>query len=247
MKISVITVCYNSAATLEQTIRSVLAQSHPDVEYIVVDGASKDRTPEILENYRNQIAHIISEPDRGIYDAMNKGLILATGDIIGILNSDDIYHDADVLKQVDAAFDSETDCLCTDVEIFSDKPENVIRYYSATRWKPWMFRIGHQPPHPGFFARKICYTEAGFFDTQFRLAADFEILFRFIYRFKFSTKFIPRVTVSMRSGGASQKSLKNIMHANREDHLAIRKNGYRSFLPLIYLKYGLKVFQFFRR
>lgn len=243
MKISIITVCYNSAATLEQTIQSVLSQSHQDVEYIVVDGGSKDETNEIIGKYKDRIAHYISEPDKGIYDAMNKGLKLASGDVIGILNSDDLYKDNDVLSFVANEFLSEIDCLGTDVEIFSGEKNNVVRYYSCTRWKPWMFRIGHQLPHPGFFARKKCYDQFGNFDTNLKLAADFDIMFRFIYKHKCKTAYRKRVSVSMRSGGASQKSLKNISRANREDNFSLKKNGYFSILPLIWMKYLIKIFQ----
>lgn len=244
MKISIITVCYNSAATLEETIQSVIAQQNADVEYIVIDGASKDQTPAIIEKYRSHIAHYISEPDKGIYDAMNKGLKLATGEVIGILNSDDLYKNNTVLSNVIQAFDSNTECICTDVEIFSGTSQNVIRYYSCTRWKPWMFRLGHQPPHPGFFVRKSCYEKYGFFDTSYRTASDFDILFRLIYKYKCATRFLPWVSVSMRIGGESQRSFKNIANANREVNMAIKKNGYFSALPLVWSKYFLKIFQF---
>ncbi|MBL7812667.1 MAG: glycosyltransferase [Bacteroidetes bacterium] len=246
MKISIITVCYNSAATLEQTIESVISQTHPDTEYIIIDGASKDNTAEIVSKYRDRISHFVSEPDKGIYDAMNKGLALATGEVIGILNSDDLYHDNGVLAWVADAFDSDTDCLCTDIEIFDGSPDKVIRYYSCLKWKPWMFRIGHQPPHPGFFARKKCYDAAGNFDTQFRIAADFDMMLRLISVHAFKTKRTGRVTVSMRSGGESQRGFSAIAKANREDHRSLRKNGFFSWYPLIWLKYFIKIFQFLK-
>lgn len=244
MKISIITVSYNAGATIEQTIQSVLAQSHPDVEYIVVDGASKDNTLDIIEKYKSRIAHVISEKDKGIYDAMNKGIALATGDIVGILNSDDLYHNNQVLEYIASQFNSETDCICSDVEIFSDRPDNVLRYYNCQRWKPWMFRIGHQPPHPGFFVRRELYSELGTFNTHYRLAADFDLLLRFILKHKKRTQYLHYVSVSMRSGGASQKSLKNIRLANSEVHLSLKRNGYFSLPPFIWLKYPLKIFQF---
>lgn len=247
MKISIITVCFNSAATIEETIQSVLAQSHPDKEYIIVDGNSSDGTKEIIARYTDRISHFISESDKGIYDAMNKGLKLATGDIISILNSDDLYKDPEVLSRVDSAFKTDIDCLCTDVEIFNGLPGNVVRYYSCTRWKKWMFRLGHQPPHPGFFVRRTCYETAGVFDTGFKLGADFDLLLRFIGKQNFKVDFQPWVSVSMRGGGASQQSLKNISRANMEVHKSMKKNGYFSLLFLIWLKYPLKVFQFLLR
>ena len=246
MKITVITVSYNAAATIEQTIQSVLAQSYKNVEYIVIDGASSDNTLQIIEKYKSGIVHVVSEKDGGIYDAMNKGIALATGDIVGILNSDDLYHNENVLSFIASQFeDNSIDCVCTDVEIFSETPSQVLRYYNCRRWKPWMFRIGHQPPHPGFFVRRKLYTELGNFNTQYRLAADFDFLLRCILKNNKVTQYINYVSVSMRSGGASQKSFKNIQRANREVHLSLKHNGYFSLPLFIWLKYPLKVFQFF--
>jgi glycosyltransferase involved in cell wall biosynthesis len=246
VKISIITVSYNSAATIEDTIQSVLSQTHTDLEYIVVDGNSSDGTKNIIEKYRSKIAHYISEADTGIYDAMNKGIALATGDVVGILNSDDVYKNTQILSKVSEAFQADADCICTDVEIFKGTPAKVIRYYSCTKWKPWMFRLGHQPPHPGFFVRKECYKKHGIFNTKFKLAADFDILLRFIYKARCKTLFLPWVSVSMRSGGASQKSFQNIQRANNEVNQALRAQGYFSLPLLIWLKYPLKVFQFGR-
>ncbi len=244
MKVSIITVCYNSAKTLEETIHSVLGQTYTDIEYIVIDGDSRDGTAAIISKYRSQIAQVVSEPDKGIYDAMNKGLALATGDVVGILNSDDIYAHSQVIADVVQAFsNSSNDAVSTDVHIFSGNPANIVRKYRCTRWKPWMFRIGHQPPHPGFFVRKSCYTRYGFFDTHFRTAADFELLFRFIKVNKVSTLFLPYTSVLMRSGGASQQGFSAISNANSEVHAALKKHGYFSLLPLIWLKYLIKIFQ----
>lgn len=247
MKISIVTVTYNSAATVEQTIQSVLSQTYHDVEYIIVDGLSTDGTQNIIEKYRDRIAHFISEKDTGIYNAMNKGIQLATGDVIGILNSDDLYKNAEVLSKVAAQFSTHTDGICTDVEIFDGQPENIIRYYSCTRWKPWMFRLGHQPPHPGFFVHKSIYTAYGLYNENYKLAADFDMLFRLIYKNKCHMQYCNWASVSMRSGGASQKSLGNISRANKEVNDAIKSNGYFSVIPLIWLKYPLKVFQYLLR
>lgn len=245
MKISVITVCYNSEATLEDTINSVLSQDYKDIEYIIIDGNSKDGTKQIIERYKGRLSKVISEPDRGIYDAMNKGLAVAEGDVTAILNSDDVFADDSVLSKVAEAFtNSRIDCLCTDVAIFKGDKTNVIRHYSCTKWKPWMFRIGHQPPHPGFFARTNCYRRYGTFNTDYRIAADFELLLRFIYKHQLYTVFLPFTSVLMRSGGESQRGLKALMKANQEDHLALRRNGYFSLYPFIWLKYLIKVFQF---
>ena len=190
MKISVITVCYNSALTLEQTIQSVLSQNYADKEYIIIDGASTDGSIEIINKYKDQIQYFVSEPDGGIYEAMNKGISASTGDVIGILNSDDLYKNANILQQISDRFSENVDAVCTDVEIFRGHPENVVRYYSCTKWKPWMFRVGHQPPHPGFFVRKNCYNKFGIFDTSYKIAADFDLLFRLIYKHKCNVLFL---------------------------------------------------------
>jgi glycosyltransferase involved in cell wall biosynthesis len=243
VKVSIITVCYNSARTLQETIESVLTQSYQNIEYIIIDGNSTDATPAILAQYQNRIAHIVSEPDKGLYDAMNKGIALSTGEVIGILNSDDVLAHSGVIADLVNAFDFQTDAICSDVHIFKDKKENVVRKYRCTRWKAWMFRIGHQPPHPGFFVRKTCYEKYGSFDLQFKRAADFELLLRFIGVHKINTKFLPYTSVLMRSGGSSQQGLRAISEANIEDHRALRKHGYFSVLPLIWCKYFLKIFQ----
>ena len=243
MKVSIITVCYNSARTLQETIESVLTQTYSNIEYIIIDGKSTDETPAILAQYQKRIAHIVSEPDKGLYDAMNKGIALSTGEVIGILNSDDVLAHSGVIADVVAAMNDNTDAICSDVHIFKDQKENVVRKYRCTRWKPWMFRIGHQPPHPGFFVRKTCYEKYGNFDLQYKRAADFELLLRFIGVHKINIKFLAYTSVLMRSGGSSQQGLKAISEANIEDHRALRKHSYFSVLPLIWCKYFLKVFQ----
>jgi glycosyltransferase involved in cell wall biosynthesis len=243
VKVSIITVCYNSACTLQETIESVIAQTYGPIEYIIVDGKSTDNTLEIIEKYKNRISHFVSEQDKGLYDAMNKGIALASGEIIGILNSDDVLAHEGVVADIVKALDSNTDAVCSDVHIFKKQKENVIRKYRCTSWKPWMFRIGHQPPHPGFFVRKRCYEKYGTFDLQFRRAADFELLLRFIGVHKVNTKFLNYTSVLMRSGGSSQQGLKAISEANIEDLRALRKHGYFSALPFIWCKYLLKVFQ----
>lgn len=244
MKFTIITVSFNSANTIVETIKSVLAQDYKNIEYIIIDGASTDGTLEIINQYSSQITKIISEKDAGIYDAMNKGLAAATGDIVGILNSDDLFHNTTVLSTIIQHFNPTIDCIATDVEIFSTVPSNVLRYYSCTRWKKWMFRFGHQPPHPGFYVRNSVYKKYGFFNITYKLAADFDMLLRLIMKNKCPTLFLPIVSVSMRSGGESQKSFKNIQKANREVNHALNNNGYFSLPFFIWLKYPIKIFQY---
>jgi glycosyltransferase involved in cell wall biosynthesis len=245
MKISVITVSYNAAATIEETIASVLSQDHPDLEYIVVDGGSTDGTPAILERHLARLAHAVSERDDGMYDAMNKGLALATGDVVAILNSDDLYGSPDVLSRVAERFaaDPALDCLSTDVEIFAGSRDNVVRHYGCAGWKPWMFRIGHQPPHPGFFVRRRCYERVGRFNPAYGTAADFDMLLRLVHKHRCRTRFEPWVSVAMRAGGASQRGLGSIARANRRVNQSLRDNGYPSALPLVWAKYFLKILQ----
>jgi len=249
MKVSVITATFNAAATLRETIDSVLAQDYPDIEYIIIDGNSSDGTRQLVQSYGTAIHHFVSEPDCGIYDALNKGIALVTGDIVALLHSDDVFDHPGVIGRVAETFKNpKIDLLCTDVVICD--PENlqsVRRYYSCTRWKPWMFRIGHQPPHPGFFVRSALYRKYGTFDLAYRISADFDLMLRFILKERLRTVYLNFVSVRMRDGGTSNAGFKARMKANREDHLSLKKNGYFSFLPFIYLKYLLKGFQWFKK
>lgn len=249
MKITVITATYNSAATVRDTIESVLSQEYTDVEYIVVDGNSRDTTPDIVRSYGSRISRFICEPDKGIYDALNKGIAHATGEVVALLHSDDVFDNPQVLSRVADIFQqTDTTLLCTDVAVVrEDDLQAVVRYYSAMRWRPWMFRIGHQPPHPGFFAKRSAYELHGNFHLPFRISADFDLMLRFIVKHRLPVEYRPMLSVRMRDGGTSNAGLKARMQANREDHEALRRNGFFSLLPLIYLKYFIKFFQFFRK
>lgn len=244
-KISIITVCFNSASTLQETIDSVLSQTYPNIQYIIIDGNSTDGTKDIIKKYEGKIADVISEKDKGIYDAMNKGVAMATGDYIGILNSDDLYHNEKVIENVVNLFlSSQKEIVSTSIEIFKDHKKNIIRKYSATVWKKWMFRIGWQPPHPGFFVKKSVYEKAGNFNINYKIGADFDFMLRCLMVHKFNFHQSNLISVSMRAGGESQKSIKNIIKTNREDHLSLKNNGFFSWEILMYLKYPLKIFQF---
>lgn len=246
MKISIITVCYNSAATIEQCVQSVLNQTYKDIEYIVVDGNSTDGTQDIIKKYESNNLKFISEKDNGIYDAMNKGVKMATGDIVGILNSDDFYASNEVLEFIVSQFkNNDIEGLSTDVAIYKNEDfDHPYRYYSATKWRKWMFRIGWQLPHPGFFVKKSCYDRVGLFDTQFRISADFDLLLRMVYKAKIRMKYVSFLSVKMRDGGASA-GIKNMSKANKEDNISLIKNGYFSWLPFIWLKYPFKAMQLF--
>lgn len=227
MKISIITIAYNSAATIEDTIKSVLAQSHEDLEYILVDGASKDATMDIVNKYKSRISTIISEPDKGIYDAMNKGVLAASGDVIGILNSDDFYADEDVLKDVNAKFEeSPIEGLYADlVYVDRNNPLRIIRNWKSGVYEHGLFRKGWMPPHPTFFVKKACYDRLGIYNTSLRSAADYELMLRFIHKEEIKITYLPRIITKMRVGGQSNVSLKNRIKANKEDRKAWEMNG----------------------
>ena len=243
MKVSIITTSYNSSKTIEETITSVQSQTYKNVEHIIVDGNSTDDTLKIIQKYPHLTS--ISEEDQGLYDAMNKGISMASGDMIAILNSDDLYASTEVIASVVKAFkENESDCILTDIEIFNDQSKKVIRTYSARKWRMWMFRIGWQPPHPGFFAKSSVYKAHGNFDIQFKISADFDFMFRVLYHKKTSYTKIHETTVSMRAGGISQSGFKSRAMANKEDHLSIKKYGYFSSPLLIWSKYLMKILQY---
>lgn len=243
MKVSIITTSYNSSKTIEQTIASVQSQTYENVEHIIVDGKSTDDTLKIIQKYPHLIS--VSEEDQGLYDAMNKGISMASGDIIAILNSDDLYASTDVIERIVHSFEgNESDCILTDIEIFNDQSKKVIRTYSAKKWRMWMFRIGWQPPHPGFFAKSSVYKTHGTFDIQFKISADFDFMFRVLYHKKTPYTKIQKTTVRMRAGGISQNGFNSRAMANKEDHLSIKKYGYFSSPLLIWSKYLIKVLQY---
>lgn len=237
MKISIITVCYNSADTIEDTIRSVLSQGYEDIEYIVVDGGSKDGTIDILNKYRDNIDKYISEPDKGVYDAMNKGIMLATGDLIGFINADDFYTDNNVIRQIIAAFeDNDVDCCYGDLEYVDGKDlSKVKRRWKSQPYREGLFEKGWHPPHPTFIVKKNIYDRFGSFDLDYDIGSDYELMLRFLRKFGIKYCYIPHVLVRMRIGGISNKNLWHIVKANIECYRAWEKNGLR-VNPFIMLK-----------
>lgn len=229
MKVSIITVVWNNADTIKDAIESVLNQTYKNIEYIIVDGGSTDGTIEIIQSYGNKISKFISEKDEGIYDAMNKGIKLATGDIVGILNSDDFYKSNDVIETVVREFISkDIDCLYGDLE-YVDKNDTskVIRYWKSNPYKEGLFQKGWHPPHPTFFVKREIYYKYGMFNTNFKIAADYELMLRFLEKYKIKSSYIPKVLVRMRLGGASNKSVINIIKANIECYKAWKVNNLR--------------------
>jgi len=236
MKVSIITITYNSAETVEDTIQSVLSQSYPNIEYIIVDGASKDDTLSIVNRYSDKIATIISEPDKGIYDAMNKGVRAATGDIVGILNSDDFYADNEVISNIVETIQRTHSDACYADLVYVDRVETdrVIRSWKSGTYRHGDFLRGWMPPHPTFFVKRSIYEKYGLYSLQLRSAADYELMLRLIHKHGISLSYLPRVITKMRAGGHSNVTLKNRWRANKEDRLAWKMNGLQpGFLTLI--------------
>ena len=217
MKVSIITVCYNSEKTISDTIDSVINQSYYDIEYIIIDGNSTDRTLSKISKFKKNISKIISENDDGIYDALNKGIRLATGDIIGILHSDDAFYDSDIIKKIVKIFTSKNtvDLLWGDV-VFINKNNKIKRVYSGKNINRKSFKIGIMPPHPSVFIKADVYKKYGSFNTKYKIASDYDFLYRLIVLNKIKCYYIPCILVKMKLGGLSNKSLFNIYQLNHE-------------------------------
>jgi len=228
MKISIITVVWNNVKTIKDTIDSVLSQTYKNIEYIVIDGGSTDGTLSLLESRRDQLSALVSEPDEGIYDAMNKGIKLAKGDVIGFLNSDDFYLNDKVISKVASEFERD---IFLDASygnlIYVDQTNTskIIRYFKTGEFKQGLFLKGWCPAHPTFFVRKSVYERNGNFDLNYHFASDVELMMRFLEIHKIKSLYIPEVMVKMRMGGVSNRNLKNIWLANKEIINSFHKNG----------------------
>lgn len=249
MKISIITVSFNSESTIKDTIISVLNQTYSDLEYIVVDGNSIDNTVSIIKEYE-PLFHgrmkWISEPDNGLYDAMNKGIKIATGDIIGILNSDDFYHNTNIIKIIANEFllNSGIDAIYGDVRFVSPLNLNkTVRYYSAKNFNPGKFKYGFMPPHPSFFCYKRFFDDYGYYKTDYKIAADYELLIRFLYLKNITCKYLPLDFMKMRTGGISTSNLKSNYILNKEIIRSCKENGIYTNMCILMFKYFVKVWE----
>ena len=235
--------------TLRDTIQSVLSQSFPDIEYILVDGLSQDRTIKIVKEYeplfQNRLKWV-SEKDSGLYDAMNKGIRMATGDIIGIINSDDFYFRNDVITKIVEAFnDNNVQAIYGDVRFVNpNNLDRTVRYYSSKRFVPSLFRFGFMPAHPTFFTYRKYFDQFGYYKTNYKIAADYELLVRFLYVHRLKSKYLPLDFMKMRTGGASTASIKSNILLNEEIVRACKENGIWTCYPLLLLKYLVKIFEF---
>ena len=248
LKVSIITVAFNAASTIEETIRSVASQDHPAIEHILIDGDSSDDTMEIVGRYQSHFAKIVSEPDNGIYDAMNKGIRLASGDVVGMLNADDVYQDETVLTQVaeTLADDSLDACYADLVYVKTDDLSNVVRNWRSRDHTPGLSFRGWMPAHPTLFLKRQMYDRVGLFDTSLRYQADLEFCARLFEVYRVNSRYVPRLWVRMRLGGVTNNSLKTIMLGNWESYLALRRLGLRrNVFNYFAIKFASRIRQFF--
>lgn len=249
MKVSIITVAKNSERTIEDTMKSVLGQTYSDIEYIVVDGCSSDRTLDIVKQYEatfNGRMKWISGQDKGIYDAMNKGISIATGDVVGILNSDDYFTSNDVIERMVAAFeDDQLDAVYGDIHFIHDgEPDKCIRYYSSKLFRRMWLRFGLMPAHPSFYCRREIFEKAGLYKTDYKISSDFEMMVRLFYIHHLRARYLPMDFVTMRTGGASTKNVRSRLQIIKEDVRGCRENGIYSNKLMTSVKYLYKIFEF---
>lgn len=249
MKVSIITITYNSELTLVDTINSVLNQTYQDIEYIIVDGRSTDKTLSIIDSYKEKISKFISEKDKGLYDALNKGISMATGDVIGIIHSDDFYTSNNVIENIVNTFNiNQADAVYADLYyVDKDDTNNIHRKWKSGNYKHGMFFNGWMPPHPTFFAKKSVYEKYGNFNLNLVSAADYELMLRFIHKNKIKISYLPEFIIKMRVGGKSNVSLKNRIRANNEDRKAWKINGLIPHFYTLYAKPLRKIIQLFRK
>jgi len=242
-KISIITVCFNSEATIRDTIESVVAQRYGNIEYLVIDGRSSDSTLDIIEEYQDSIDYFVSEKDEGIYDAMNKGILAATGDFVGILNSDDVFAGPDSVGKIASAIqhNDEVEAIYGDL-VYVDRwnLERAVRLYSSKFFRPWKMRFGFMLPHPTFYARRELFDKLGFYKTNYRVAADFELLSRFL-RNGVNTARVEGTLIKMREGGISSTGLWWRVHQNLEIVKACKGNGIYTNIVLVSMKVPFKL------
>ncbi|MCH4147034.1 MAG: glycosyltransferase [Prevotella sp.] len=249
MTVSVITVTYNSASTIADTMQSVLHQTYEDIEYLIIDGGSTDGTQGIIEEFEPKFLgrlKWISEKDLGIYDAMNKGIRMATGDVIGILNSDDYYTSDDVVANFIPAFlDAKVDAVYGDIHFIHDgSPEKITRYYSSRLFRPFWLRFGFMPAHPSFYVRREVYDKYGYYRTDYKIGSDFEMMVRLFYRHRIKGKYLSKDFVTMRTGGTSNRNLHSRLILIKEDVRACRENKVYSNKLMICTKFFYKIFGF---
>ena len=247
--ISIITATFNSAKTLKDTIQSVLRQTNKDFEYLIIDGGSTDETIDIVKSYESEFSgrlKWVSEKDQGIYDAMNKGIKMASGDVVGILNSDDYFTSDDILQTVDNAFKShEIDAIYGDIHFIRDgNPQKCIRYYSSRMFRPFWLRFGFMPAHPSFYCKREVFEKAGLYSLDYKIGADYEMMVRLFKKYRIMSQYINKDFVTMRTGGASNNNVRSRITLINEDVKACKENGVYTKCLFVMIKYLYKVFEF---
>lgn len=246
-KISIITVCYNAGRTIERSIRSVLAQSYQNLEFIVIDGNSTDNTLEIIHKYRDRITFFLTEPDKGIYDAMNKGINIATGDIVGVLNADDFFSDTNILNLVAKAFESQAiEILYGDLD-FTNSSGKIVRKWRSGNYAKGSFNFGWMPPHPTFYSRRELFENYGGYRLDLGTCADYELMLRFIHKHQFNLFYLPKVIVTMQLGGASNRNPVSRVKAFLNDIGALKANGIAFPFLVAVMKRTRKIGQYLRK
>ena len=243
MKVSVITAVFNGAKTIQDCIKSVSGQIYPNIEHIIIDGGSTDGTLEVIKRYTEKRVNIVSEPDNGIYDALNKGIRQASGEVIGLLHSDDFYaHDRVIEKVADIFMKYNIDSCYGDLQyVDKNNPDKVIRYWKSSQYRHGKFKYGWMPPHSTFFVKKEIYNKYGYFNTNFKIAADYELMLRFLEKHKISTYYTPEVFIKMRIGGTSNRNIKNLIIKSNEDYRAWKVNNLNGGFYTILLKNLCKI------
>ena len=249
MKISVVTVVFNGAETIADTVASISRQSHPDIEHIVIDGGSTDGTLKIIKDSEWTPHLVISETDKGLYDAMNKGISYCSGEVIGFLNADDFYEHGEVLESVSEVFkEPEIDACYADlVYVDANDLQDIKRYWTSQEYKPGLFEKGWMPAHPTFFVRKSVYEKYGGFDLRYRFQSDYELTARFMAVEEIHTRYIPEIWVRMRMGGTTNRSLSNIVKGNLESYRACKRLGLDMKPWYFITKFAMRIPQFFKR
>ena len=236
MKVSIITATYNSANTIIDTLRSLENQTYKNIEYIIIDGASKDNTSDVINANPTGVTSMISEPDRGIYDALNKGIDAATGDIVGFLHSDDLFSSDTAIEDIVKQFNlTSADAVYADLEYVSkDNLSQVVRLWKSGKYNKNKLKNGWMPPHPTYYMKRELYEKFGSFDLSFKIAGDYDSLLRYLWKNNISMSYIPKVLLKMRVGGASNRSLKNIIQKTKEDISALKNNGVPVFRAILW-------------
>ena len=247
--ISIITATFNSAKTLKDTIQSVLRQTNKDFEYLIIDGGSTDETIDIVKSYESEFSgrlKWVSEKDQGIYDAMNKGIKMASGDVVGILNSDDYFTSDDILQTVDNAFKShEIDAIYGDIHFIRDgNPQKCVRYYSSRMFRPFWLRFGFMPAHPSFYCKREVFEKAGLYSLDYKIGADYEMMVRLFKKYRIMSQYINKDFVTMRTGGASNNNVRSRITLINEDVKACKENGVYTNSVFVMLKFMYKIFEF---